>query len=322
MDSAEARVRLSLYRPGVDDAADPLFAEALELSRQDPELSRWLAQEQALDAALATKLNLSPVPPDLQTNLLVLEQALDAALAAKLKAVPVPSNLKTNLLALGNIIAPTSNPWQRMWRPALAAAAAAAAVTWLAALAVMHSAPSTKIVHAPIVRTIPPPFTEAGSLEDFRAEMISFVKLTPSLEFESKDPGRLRDHLRQEQGSADIQVPKGLLQLPGMGCRMLSFRGHKVALICLQRKNGKLVHLIAVDGSALTDINGTRAQPQIGPEGAWMTAAWKEDAVVYLVAVEGDVPLLNSYLAQTAESLSFAGVLICHLPADVRLQRR
>ena len=322
MDSTEARARLSLYRPGMDDAADPLFAEALELSRQDPELSRWLTREQALDTALGAKLNSIPVPRDLEANLLALEQALDVALAAKLKAVPIPSDLKTNLLALGNIIAPTGNPWQRMWRPALVGAAAAAAVTWLAALAFLHSAPSAKIVQVPIVRTIPPPLTEAGSLEDFRAEMISFVKLTPSLEFESKDPGRLRDHLCQEQGSADIQVPKGLLQLPGMGCRMLSFRGHKVALMCLQRKNGRLVHFIAVDGSALTDFSGTRAQPQIDPEGAWMTAAWKENSIVYLVAVEGDVPLLNSYLAQAADRLPFAGVLVCQLRADVRLQRR
>ena len=44
MDRQQAKQILELYRPGVDDA-DPQFAEALALSRTDPELRRWLGPE-------------------------------------------------------------------------------------------------------------------------------------------------------------------------------------------------------------------------------------------------------------------------------------
>ena len=82
MNNQEAKLILQAYRCGGQDASDPPFAEALEQARRDPELQKWFAEENAIDARIQTSL---------QT------------------AVPVPRELKSNLLALGKIVRPT--PW-------------------------------------------------------------------------------------------------------------------------------------------------------------------------------------------------------------------
>lgn len=68
MDSQQARQILELYRPGVDDA-DPQFAEALALSRRDPELRRWLEEHLAVQRAIADKMREIPVPAGLRDQI-------------------------------------------------------------------------------------------------------------------------------------------------------------------------------------------------------------------------------------------------------------
>lgn len=70
MDNQEARFILQAYRPDGRDATDPVFREALEVARRDPDLSVWLAGEQALDAALSQKLREVPVPASLKPSIL------------------------------------------------------------------------------------------------------------------------------------------------------------------------------------------------------------------------------------------------------------
>jgi len=59
-----------MYRPGVDDANDPLVAEALAQSRREPELARWLEQQQGIDAVLGRKFKQIPVPEGLEQEIL------------------------------------------------------------------------------------------------------------------------------------------------------------------------------------------------------------------------------------------------------------
>jgi hypothetical protein len=97
MNNQEARLILQAYRPDGQDASDPLFAEALEQSRRDPELQKWFADENALDARLQSRM---------QT------------------AIPIPRGLKSDLLALRKTVRPT--PW--WFQPMKLAAAAAVAL--------------------------------------------------------------------------------------------------------------------------------------------------------------------------------------------------
>lgn len=75
MNNQEARLILQAYRPGGEDASDPLFAEALEQARRDPELQKWFAEQNALDARLRTQLETAiPVPRGLKSDLLALRK--------------------------------------------------------------------------------------------------------------------------------------------------------------------------------------------------------------------------------------------------------
>ena len=70
MNREEAQFILRAYRANSEDAHDPQFAEALALVRQDPELTRWFSEEQALDRAFGAKIRAGiPSAPDLKTQL-------------------------------------------------------------------------------------------------------------------------------------------------------------------------------------------------------------------------------------------------------------
>ncbi len=66
----EAKYILRVYRTSGEDASDPQFGEALQCVSQDPELARWFAEEQALDAQIAGKLRGFPVSPQIKNQLL------------------------------------------------------------------------------------------------------------------------------------------------------------------------------------------------------------------------------------------------------------
>jgi hypothetical protein len=71
MNREEAQFILRAYRASGEDAHDPQFEEALALVRNDPELARWFAREQALDAAITERIRGVLPPADLMTRLLL-----------------------------------------------------------------------------------------------------------------------------------------------------------------------------------------------------------------------------------------------------------
>lgn len=122
MNSQEAKLILQAYRPGGQDAADPMFAEALALAQRDPELQKWFAQEQVLDSLVQTRLQ---------------------------KAVPIPFGLKTRLLAQRKTVRPT--PW---WRAPFWLVTAAAILILMAGLAVVWLKPSNRPQFAELRQTM------------------------------------------------------------------------------------------------------------------------------------------------------------------------
>lgn len=80
MNRHEAQFILQAYRPGGEDASDPRFQESLGLVQRDPELARWFANEQALDARISAKLRASlRAPAHLKSQLLVQSKLLRPA---------------------------------------------------------------------------------------------------------------------------------------------------------------------------------------------------------------------------------------------------
>ncbi len=72
MNEEKARTLLSAFRPGGQDAADPVFADALRQAEQDPDLARWLTAEREFDRAMQKKLADVPVPSGLLDDILAI----------------------------------------------------------------------------------------------------------------------------------------------------------------------------------------------------------------------------------------------------------
>jgi uncharacterized membrane protein YbaN (DUF454 family) len=82
----EAKTILLLYRSGAD-ATDPEIAEALALAKSDPELSRWLEEQQARQEALRGKFRQIPIPAGLKEQIISEQAAATRAAARREKVV-------------------------------------------------------------------------------------------------------------------------------------------------------------------------------------------------------------------------------------------
>jgi len=78
MNRDEAKYILSVFHLGGQDVEDPQFREALELSKQDPVLGAWFANEQAIDARISQKFTAFPVPAELTTRLFAARKIIPA----------------------------------------------------------------------------------------------------------------------------------------------------------------------------------------------------------------------------------------------------
>ncbi len=70
MNHHEAKFLLRARRPGVADAKDPVFAEALAETEKHPTLRAWLESEATFDRAMAAKLREIQPPPGLRDAIL------------------------------------------------------------------------------------------------------------------------------------------------------------------------------------------------------------------------------------------------------------
>lgn len=87
MTNDEAKFVLRAYRANGADAGDAAFHEALEQAKNDPELSLWLAEQQAFDRKMAAKLGEVSPPPGLREAILAGAKIGSTDAAARAEAV-------------------------------------------------------------------------------------------------------------------------------------------------------------------------------------------------------------------------------------------
>lgn len=199
------------------------------------------------------------------------EQAFDRAIAAHLAAVPAPFGLKTRIVAQTR--APQRGGKAR-WTFGFAA---------LAAL-IFLVAEGIALWRGPA----------SPSPTDYAAEMASFIQLEPALQMESGNLGKIKSWLAAKD-APPMTVPSRLAALEPVGCRILSFRGHSVTLICFHHERKRLAHLFVVDRAAMPKMKPGQ-QPIFDNENGWMTATWAEGSCVYMIAMQGGRTELEQYL--------------------------
>ncbi len=206
------------------------------------------------------------------------EQAFDQAMASQLEAIPAPLGLKTRLLAQA-AATETARPQRWSWVVKLAGAAA------------------LLFLLAQLVGLFRPASTPRAIISDFSSEMVSFIRISPRLEMSSDELGVINQWLGEHQ-IGPVAVPKHLAALEPVGCRILSFRGQKVTLICFERTDEGYAHLFVVNRSALPEMK-PGAKPIVAQEGEWSTATWIEHDSVYMVTSKGGPEAVEHFLPST-----------------------
>jgi len=78
MNQDEAKYILRAFHLGGQNLEDPQFHEALDLSKRDPVLGDWFANERAIDTRISRKFSAFPVPPNLKAQLLAARKTIPA----------------------------------------------------------------------------------------------------------------------------------------------------------------------------------------------------------------------------------------------------
>jgi hypothetical protein len=70
VDNSEIKLILSAFPPHPEETLDPTLKEAWQKAQQDPELKKWLEEQQHFDRIICDKLKCCTVPPDLKASIL------------------------------------------------------------------------------------------------------------------------------------------------------------------------------------------------------------------------------------------------------------
>jgi hypothetical protein len=85
MTAQQAKEILTLYRPDSADAADPEFAEALQLCDRDPDLKRWFDEHCTVYRELRARFRQIAVPDGLKEQILAERKVHTSPLRSRLK---------------------------------------------------------------------------------------------------------------------------------------------------------------------------------------------------------------------------------------------
>lgn len=281
MDKEQARFVLRSFRPDGADAGDPDFAEALKLALENRELGEWLAHERAFDAAFASALGSVDLPGHLREDILAClavergdfpqaEDAGDASWVGALASIQAPAGLRDEVLAAMDGTAPRKHSIFRRFAIPLAAAAGIA-------LAVV-------ITRQDKQPTLPIAQSHRIPLEAVQAGFVKTLE-SPQFALEQKNPehGILVSHLRREKLPCPNWLPPGLEKVAGLGCRELIIDGKRGSLLCFNRGENGIVHLIIF---LRKDVEGDfpdAANPRFEKNGDWSSASWERDGKVFVL---------------------------------------
>jgi uncharacterized membrane protein YbaN (DUF454 family) len=96
----EAKTILLLYRPGTADAGDPEIAAALALTKQDPELTRWLVEHCARQEALRAGFRQITAPAGLKEQIISEQAAQEKIISWRRNAIFAVAAVVVALVAL------------------------------------------------------------------------------------------------------------------------------------------------------------------------------------------------------------------------------
>ena len=264
MNTEEAKYVLLGYRPHTGEAPDPDTLEALDLTKRNPELGRWLSEHCARQDALRAKFRSIKAPAGVK------EQIISEQILYKKAAARKQERLVAALAVVAVIVCLFST--MQFWLPYLKGSHA--------------SGPSQP---------------EVLTMEDYQARMAYFATAGYAMELLTNDPVQIRAYLAQKDAPADYTMPAGLATAELAGCAIPQCDDKKVSLLCfrtgrpLPPRQQSDLWLFVVDRSAVKSWppEGTK---QFGKTDQLATVVWTEGNKLYLLGTTGDDQTLRKFL--------------------------
>jgi len=223
------------------------------------------------DPEVAAALDLARHDPALK-SWLDRHSDLQRAVARSFQEIPVPGDLRGRILAGPRIIAPI--PWWR--KPGWLSAAAVVAL--LLGLAAWWTRPPAE-----------------DSLAVFRSRMVGTVLRQYTMELTTNDLVQIRSYLNRRQAPADFVLPEKLQRLPLLGADVLSWRGERVSMVCLDSVGQGTLFLFVVSSAS---VDGTMpGGTQFTQVNKLTTASWNEGGRTYVLAGSGGRESLQTYFS-------------------------
>lgn len=188
---------------------------------------------------------------------------------AQLRATPVPPGLRDRILAERKIVRP-------LWRRPeflLAAACLAAALV--------------------VLGTLFPRSTEDMTLAGFQSRMVGFALRQYRMDIVTNDLQQVRTFQQRQGAPADYRLTPALQSTPVMGGASLPWQGNPVSMVCFTLAPGKIAYMFVVEAASLPASNLPGARPVVSPAHGVMTATWRQDGKVYLLAADTDLATLE-----------------------------
>lgn len=247
MDNEQAKLILSTYRPGGEDASDPFFAEALEQVHRDPELGQWFADQRRFDQSMHSAVQSLRPPAGLRNQLLV----------------------NRRVVRLHQRSGPAVRLARPRSRPAAWMALAASIILLFGIGYLMQSPQNAPLTASQFVEKV---------FELKQSGKITLGKMGGGTE-------EYRAWLAQRGSPSDFALPAPLNALGGMGCQTFTINGRKVSLVCFMLDKDRVVHFFVIDSSGLDHPPG--AAPKFIQRDGLTAATWSKAGRTYVLTGKG-----------------------------------
>ena len=200
-------------------------------------------------------------------------------LRRKFQSIPIPAGLKEQIISERKIRRPA---FQRYWGLLLAAAAVVALLIGLEwGFRPFHALPDNFLA--------------------YRKRMTETALRSYAMDKTAADPAVIRNFLRQTNAPSDYSLPSGLEAAALAGCKVSSWQGSPVSMICF--KSGRPLStgdqsdlwLFVTARKAVSNAPAPGG-PVFARVNKAVTASWSDDNNNYLLAAVGDEAFLRNYL--------------------------
>lgn len=255
MDKQELKMRLAACRPSGHDNGDAVIREALEQLPDDPEMAVWFAKSQALDSAIARQLG----------------------------GTEPPVGLRERILA-GQNVGTRRQEWHRAFLVAAAVVLAGVAVFTME----RQAASSSRGQGSPAVASL------REYRDDVASALIEMHKHGFDLDHSDSDVVKVKAWLTEHGAPGDAALRAGLNEALSYGCKIIDWRGRKVALMCFG-KNDDEVHLFVVNREAIRDL-GDLESGRIERVHGLQVIAWQDEQRAYVMVGDSEKTELKDFL--------------------------